>query len=56
MVAVAVPVRDHTGGIIAALTITGPRYRIDPADAPRSPPAWLASVAELSAKFGHTGT
>ncbi len=56
MVAVAVPVRDHTDGIIAALTITGPRYRIDPADAPTIAAGLAASVAELSAKFGHTGT
>ncbi len=55
MVAIAVPVRDHTGGVIAALSISGPRYRLDPADAPTIAASLADAVAELSAKFGYTG-
>lgn len=56
MVAIAVPVRDHTGDIVAALSISGPRYRLDLADAPTIAAGLAESVAELNARFGYTGT
>lgn len=53
LVAIAAPVRDHTKGVISALSISGPRYRLDPAHAPDIAPAVVAAADQLSRRFGY---
>ncbi len=55
LVAIAAPVRDHTGALISALSISGPRYRLDPDDAPRFAAQVQEAAAALSARFGFRG-
>ena len=54
LVAVAAPIRDHTGTVISALSISGPRYRLDPANAPELAARVQQAAAELNARFGYT--
>lgn len=50
--AVAVPVRDHAGTTIGALSISAPRYRTDLADLHRFGEMLLTHGAQLSASLG----
>lgn len=52
LVAIAAPVRDASGALISALSISGPRYRLDPDDAPRLAAQVAEAADALSARFG----
>ncbi|MFT4043136.1 MAG: IclR family transcriptional regulator [Gordonia sp. (in: high G+C Gram-positive bacteria)] len=52
LVAIAAPVRDHTGAVISALSISGPRYRLDPAQAPTIAATVIHAADDLSRQFG----
>jgi DNA-binding IclR family transcriptional regulator len=52
---VAAPVRDHTGAVVAALSVSAPAYRFALEDLPGLAPLVLATVRELSARIGHPG-
>ncbi|WP_374246842.1 IclR family transcriptional regulator [Gordonia sp. ABSL49_1] len=56
LVAVAAPVRDQAGRVVSALSVSGPRYRLDPDDAPDLADSIMRSAAELSARFGYHGS
>ncbi len=53
LVAIAAPVRDHTGTIVWALSISGPRYRLDPDDAENLVATVVTAAADLSKLFGY---
>lgn len=53
LVAVGAPVHDHTGSVIAALCVSGPNYRLDPADAPEVAALVTAAAARLDERFGY---
>ncbi|MGC4936163.1 IclR family transcriptional regulator [Gordonia sp. DT30] len=55
LVAIAAPIRDHTGTVISALSVSGPRYRFDPERADEIADAVRGAAAELNARFGFTG-
>ena len=50
---VAAPVRDHTGEVVAAMSVSAPAYRFARSDLPQLAPKVLAATAELSARIGH---
>ena len=50
---IAAPVRDHTGGVIAACGLGIPAFRMDRAFTERSIPLVLAAGAEISRNLGH---
>lgn len=52
LVALAAPIRDHTGAVISALSVSGPRYRVDPDHADDIAAAVTAAASELNARFG----
>jgi DNA-binding IclR family transcriptional regulator len=51
--AVAAPVRGADGSVIAALSVSGPAYRLDPAAFPEIAKRVIAAAAEVSARMGH---
>ena len=51
--AVAAPVRDHTGTVIAAISVSGPSYRLDEPRVCRLVAPLLAGAAEISRRMGH---
>lgn len=53
--AVAAPVRDHTGRVIAALSVSGPAYRLDPERFSVVGEMTMAAAAEISRRLGHLG-
>lgn len=53
LVAIGAPVRDYTGSVIAALCVSGPRYRLDPDDARRVGAVVAAAADRLSERFGY---
>jgi DNA-binding IclR family transcriptional regulator len=50
--AVAAPVRDADGAVIAALSVSGPSFRMDPEDFPRVARRLTAGADELSRRLG----
>lgn len=50
---IAAPVRDHTGGVIAACGIAIPAFRMDKQLVDRSIPLVLRAVATISGALGH---
>ncbi len=50
--AVAAPVRDADGDVVAALSVSGPSFRMEPADFPRVARRLVAGAAELSKRLG----
>lgn len=50
---IAGPVRDHTGRVVAAISISGPWIRITPERVPSLVPLVLKACARLSAALGH---
>jgi IclR family acetate operon transcriptional repressor len=50
---VAVPVRDHTGRVVAALSVSAPAYRFSSEDLPGVAELALAAAATLSERLGH---
>lgn len=51
--AVAAPVRDHTGRVIAALSVSGPVYRFTEERLREVVPDVLAAAASISNRMGH---
>jgi len=51
--AVAAPVRDHTGGVIAALSVSGPVYRFTEDRMREVTPDVVAAAAAISQRMGH---
>jgi DNA-binding IclR family transcriptional regulator len=50
--AIAAPVRDHTGGVVAALTVSGPAYRFDRRTLRDAAPEMIRAAAEISHRMG----
>jgi len=55
LVALAAPVRDHTGSVVSALSISGPRYRLDPANAPELAVGVVRAANTVSRRLGYRG-
>ena len=53
---IAAPVRDHTGSVIAALSIAGPMSRIPEEDTPRLAKRVIAAADGISARLGYPGS
>ncbi|WP_165966454.1 IclR family transcriptional regulator [Actinomadura sp. 7K507] len=53
---VAVPVGDHTGRVVAALSVSAPAYRFPREDVPAVAELALAAAATLSGRLGHHTT
>lgn len=50
--AVAAPVRDHTGEVIAAISVSGPAYRLTPDRLAAAVPALVEGAGKLSEQLG----
>ncbi len=53
--AVAAPIRDHIGGVIAALSVSGPAYRLTVERVREIAPAVVAAADDVSRKMGYRG-
>ncbi|GAB7047257.1 IclR family transcriptional regulator [Catenuloplanes indicus] len=53
--AVAAPVRDHEGTVVAAISTSGPSYRLTTADFPSIASHVLTTAREISTRLGHLG-
>jgi DNA-binding IclR family transcriptional regulator len=53
--AVAAPVRDRFGAVIAAVSVSGPSYRLTPERMDLIVPALMAGAAEISKRMGYSG-
>lgn len=53
---VGAPVRDRTGGVVAALSITGPAFRLTPERLPALGKAVIRAAEKLSAVLGYGNT
>jgi len=51
--ALAAPVRDHRGRVVAAVSVSGPSYRLTEASFDRVAPRLLEATAEISRRLGH---
>lgn len=51
--AIAAPVRNSVGDVIAAVGVSGPSYRLTVESFPTSPPTLLAGARELSSRLGY---
>ena len=51
--AIATPVRDHTGQVIAALSASGPAYRFTRQRLDEVVPDMVAAAAAISHRMGH---
>jgi DNA-binding IclR family transcriptional regulator len=49
---VAAPVQDHTGAVVAGLSVSAPAYRFSPEDVDRLAPEVVRVAAELSRRLG----
>jgi DNA-binding IclR family transcriptional regulator len=50
--AIAAPVRDHTGAVVAALTVSGPAYRFDRQTLSDAAPEMIRAAAAISHRMG----
>lgn len=53
--AVAAPIRDHTGVVIAALSVSGPAYRLTVERTRDIAPVVVAAADDVSRRMGHQG-
>jgi IclR family transcriptional regulator, acetate operon repressor len=53
--AVAAPIRDHTGAVVAAAGIAGPAYRLTPEQLPQLAAQLAGVTAQISQDMGYTG-
>lgn len=53
--AVAAPIRDHTGGVIAALSASGPAYRLTAERVQEIAPVVVAAADDVSRRMGYQG-
>ena len=51
--AVAAPVRKADGGVAAALSVSGPAFRLRPVDLPRVGRSTIDAAAQISRRLGH---
>jgi DNA-binding IclR family transcriptional regulator len=51
--ALAAPVRDHSGRVVAAVSVSGPSYRLSPGDFPSVAARLTAAAREVSRRLGH---
>jgi DNA-binding IclR family transcriptional regulator len=51
---VAAPVRDHTGAVVAGLSVSAPAYRFSPGDVHRLAPEVVRVTTDLSRRLGAT--
>jgi IclR family acetate operon transcriptional repressor len=51
---VAVPIRDHTGATVAAMSVSAPAYRFELSDLPDLAPQVIAAANELSRRIGYS--
>lgn len=54
LIAVAVPVHDHRGGVIAALNVSAPVFRLPPEALPQTVEAVVGAARRLSARLDGT--
>ena len=52
---IAVPLRDFTGAVVAAMSVTGPAIRVTEEWMHRTLPTILAAAADISAALGYAG-
>jgi DNA-binding IclR family transcriptional regulator len=55
LAAVAAPIRNHLGRVIATVSITGPAYRLEADKIAAFVPALLETAAKISAQLGYSG-
>lgn len=55
LTAAAVPVHNHIGAVIGAISISGPAFRFDPEEIPGLVEALKQGGLQVSAKMGYTG-
>jgi DNA-binding IclR family transcriptional regulator len=55
LTAVAAPIRDHTGTVIAALSVSGPVYRLTEDRARELAPAVMAAASSVAERMGSQG-
>ena len=55
LTAVAAPIRDHTGMVIAALSVSGPVYRLTEERAKRSSRSGASAAASVAERMGYQG-
>jgi DNA-binding IclR family transcriptional regulator len=53
--AVAAPIRDHTGVVIAALSVSGPAYRLTAERAGEIAPSVVAAATKVAHRMGYQG-
>jgi DNA-binding IclR family transcriptional regulator len=53
--AIAVPVRDRFGSVVAALSVSGPSFRLTPQRMDEILPTLVEGAAEVSRRMGHVG-
>jgi DNA-binding IclR family transcriptional regulator len=53
--AVAAPIRDHTGAVVAAVSLSGPAYRLDLERLDYVTAGLIKGAEEISARIGHLG-
>lgn len=53
--AVAAPIRDHLGGVIAALSVSGPAYRLTEERVREIAPLAVAAADDVSRRMGYRG-
>jgi DNA-binding IclR family transcriptional regulator len=53
--AVAAPIRSHRGDVLAAVSVSGPAYRLTPARMDQFAPTLLAGADEISHRLGYLG-
>ena len=51
--ALAAPVRDHSGAVVAAVSVSGPSYRLTPETFPDVVPRLLTAAQGFSRRLGH---
>jgi len=55
LTAVAAPIRDAAGRVSAAVSVSGPSFRLTPDQFPRVAEALIAGATEVSNRLGHYG-
>ncbi|KIQ20643.1 IclR family transcriptional regulator [Rhodococcus sp. MEB064] len=54
--AVSAPVRDHTGTVVAALSVSGPAYRLEPEDFAAVAADAMTAAKDISRRLGYAGS
>jgi DNA-binding IclR family transcriptional regulator len=51
--ALAAPLRDHSGEVVAAVSVSGPSYRLTPESFPEVSARLLDAAVDVSRRLGH---